>query len=258
MSGTGIASRFDRTWRLFATGFAFAAMFLGAVPLALIVIPVATLLSRDPVRRRRAQAMVRGAFRGYLWMLRALRVIRLEVAGAERLAACRGRLVIANHPTLLDVVILMALVPNAQCVVKHQLFRHPLMRHIVRAAGYLPNDLAPEEMIARCVASLTSGDNLIIFPEGTRSPSGGLLPLQRGFAHVSTLAGCEIQPVRIGCEPPMLLRGDSWHRIPPVMPIFRVEVAPAVAVGPFLAGVERPLAARRLVSHFERWYADQP
>jgi len=257
MSGAGIASRLDQGWRLVATGVAFVAMFGGGALLALTVIPAATLLTRDPARRRRrAQAIVRRAFRGYLAVLRALAVIRLDISGAASLAGGRGRLVIANHPTLLDVVILMALVPNAQCVVKHQLSRHAMMRHIVRAAGYIPNDLSSEQMMARCAESLAAGDNLIIFPEGTRSPPGGMLPFHRGFAHIATLARADLQPVLIDCSPPTLLRGEAWHRIPARAPRFRVAVAEAVSIAPFLEGAARPLAARRLVSHFEQWYAD--
>ena len=257
MSGAGVVSRLDRAWRLLATGLAFVAMFGGGALLATTVIPLATLLTRDPVRRRRrAQAIVRGAFGTYLAVLRGLGVIRLDVVGATRLTG-GGRLVIANHPTLLDVVILMALVPDARCVVKHQLWHRSLLRPIVRVAGYIPNDLPSDEIMERCAESLAAGDNLIIFPEGTRSPPGGLLPFQRGFAHIATLARADVLPVRIDCSPPTLLRGEAWYRIPERAPSFRVDVGEPVPMAPFLNGTARPLAARRVRSHLERWYAER-
>jgi 1-acyl-sn-glycerol-3-phosphate acyltransferase len=110
--------------------------------------------------------------------------------------------------------------------------------------------------MSRCAESLAAGDNLIIFPEGTRSPPVGLRPFHRGFAHIATLARVDLQPVHIDCSPPTLLRGEAWHRIPERAPVFRIEVGDAVLIAPFLEGAARPLAARRLVSHFERWYSD--
>jgi len=87
-------------------------------------------------------------------MLRFLRLIDLEVLGAEKLKDGAGRLVVANHPSLLDVVLLMALVRRAQCVVKKELWESRYLGRLVRDAGYIP-----QRPRARCYA-----DGL---PEGT-------------------------------------------------------------------------------------------
>ncbi|MGH7837651.1 MAG: 1-acyl-sn-glycerol-3-phosphate acyltransferase, partial [Candidatus Binataceae bacterium] len=90
-------------WRLFFTAFAFAALGVGGFVLAMTVIPLATLLVRDQQRRnRRAQSIIRESFRIYVAMLQMAGVLKLEVVGGEKLPACRGRLIIANHPTLID------------------------------------------------------------------------------------------------------------------------------------------------------------
>ncbi len=247
--------RIGYLWRLVATGLAFAAMGIGGVILALGIIPLATLLTRDrQTRTRRAQRIIRASFRLYLLMLRLLGVIRLEVAGGERLAACRGHLIVANHPTLLDVVLIMALVPNAQCVVKHQLWRNPFLGPIVRAAGYIRNDRQPELLIAACRGALAAGNNLIIFPEGTRSVPGRPLHFQRGFAHIATLTGASLQLVTITCDPVTLVKGQPWYAIPDQPPTFRIEIDERIEATRFLAGGSRALGARRLVSHLESYY----
>jgi 1-acyl-sn-glycerol-3-phosphate acyltransferase len=246
----------DRAWRVAATGLAFATLFVGGFLLAVTVIPAATLLARDPaVRARRAQHIVRTSFRAYMACLRTLGLVRLEVSGAERLAAMRGRLVVSNHPTLLDVVLIMSLVPRAQCVVKHQLWAHPLLGPLVRAAGYIRNDLEPEAFIAQCREHLAAGNNLIIFPEGTRSVPGRPVRFQRGFAHVATMTGVNLQLIKIGCNPITLFKGEPWYRVPERVPRFRVEVEDVLDIEPFLREASRPAAARRLVAHLERHYS---
>jgi 1-acyl-sn-glycerol-3-phosphate acyltransferase len=249
--------RINYAWRLAATGLAFTALSLGGFLLAVTAIPFTTFGIADPVlRARRAQRIVQRSFRVYIAMLRRLGVITIEVTGAERLEACRGRLVVSNHPTLLDVVLIMALVPHAQCIVKHQLWRHPLLGALVRSAGYIRNDLDSEALLDACRRTLEAGNNLIIFPEGTRSVPGQPLRLQRGFAHIATLTAVNLQVIKISCSPVTLTKGEAWYRIPERAPRFRVAVEGVVEIQPFLESGSRPLAARRLVSHLERRFAE--
>jgi 1-acyl-sn-glycerol-3-phosphate acyltransferase len=242
-------------WRLIGTGLGFAALGIGGVILTLTLIPLASLLARDgQARTRRAQAIIRASLQLYVLVLRGLGVIRVEVQGGETLAACRGVLIVANHPTLLDVVLIMALVPRACCVVKHQLWDNPFLRPVVTATGYIRNDLAPDDFLERCRAALDGGNNLIIFPEGTRSVPGRALHFQRGFAHIATLLAADLQPITITCEPITLTKGEPWYRIPPRPGHWRLEAANRIEIRPFLDSAARPLAARRLVSHLESYY----
>jgi 1-acyl-sn-glycerol-3-phosphate acyltransferase len=247
--------RADHIWRLAVTGIAFAAIGIGGCFLAATVIPAATFFSRDRVARmRRAQAIIRTSFRLYVWMLQALGVISLEVVGADKLAGCRGHLIIANHPTLLDIVLIMSLVPRAQCVVKHQLWRNPFFRPVLAATGYIRNDDPVDVFVAKCRETLAAGNNLIVFPEGTRSIPGQPLRLQRGFAHIATLSNANLQLITIQCNPVTLLKGVPWYCIPECRPRFRVEVDQLVKIDSFLSLASRPIGARKLVSHIESYY----
>lgn len=131
--------RLDHAWRVFGTGLSFVAFGLGGLLLGVLVMPV-LLLMRDPVaRRRRARRVVQVAFASHLRLMRGLGVMTYEIEGGERLQR-DGLLVLANHPTLIDVVCLISLLPNADCVVKRAVACNPFMRGPVRAAGYISND----------------------------------------------------------------------------------------------------------------------
>ena len=148
----------------------------------------------------------------------------------------------------------MSLVPRAQCVVKHQLWKHPLLRPVVKATGYIRNDHEAEVFIEKCREALACGDNLIIFPEGTRSVPGKPLRLQRGFAHIATLLSVNLQPITITCKPITLVKGRPWYEIPECAPEFRLEVDKNIEIDTFLNYGPRALAARKLVSHLEAFY----
>jgi 1-acyl-sn-glycerol-3-phosphate acyltransferase len=205
-------------------------------------------------------------------MLVVLGLIDLEILNAEKLNAEKlnaeklnaeklndgvGRLIIANHPTLLDVVLLMALNPRAQCIVKKELWENRYLGSVVRAAGYIRNDLEPEALLAACGAAMAEGNSLIVFPEGTRSQPGRSIRFRRGFANIATLLQSDILLVTITCDPSTLTKGETWWTIPPVRPRFRVAVGECVDVAGMLDSEYRSVAARKLVRFIEGYYAEQ-
>ena len=126
-------------WLLFGKIAALAFIFVGGCLLATLVLPMMALFPSQ--QKERVQFLIHNLFRIYLKTIHFCRFIRLEIHGTEKIAACRGKIVIANHPSLLDVVILMALVPRTQCIVKHELWTHPLLGRLMRLAGYIRNNL---------------------------------------------------------------------------------------------------------------------
>ncbi len=161
--------RFEYCWRLGATGVAFAFVFFGGGALAVTLLPVLALLPGD--RHERVRWIIHTTFRFCLKALRLLGLVELQIEGTNHLDISVGRLIIANHPTLLDVMVLMALIPRVQCIVKHQLWKHRLLGPLMRQAGYISNDLAPEELVGNCRDALRAGNSLIIFPEGDPQPT---------------------------------------------------------------------------------------
>jgi 1-acyl-sn-glycerol-3-phosphate acyltransferase len=253
-----LLKRLDHIWRLGGTGFAFAVLFGGGALLALTVFPLVHLVTPSgPQRRERNQLLIHLTFRGYVTMLRLLRLIDLELEGKERLQDGAARLIVANHPTLLDVVLLMALVRRAQCIVKSDLWESRYLGGVVRGAGYIRSDLDLEPMLDACRGALSEGNCVIIFPEGTRSVPRQPIHLRRGFANIATLLQARIQLVTITCDPPTLVKGDKWWIIPARRPRFHVQVGDCLDAEGCLDGEQRSVAVRRLVRRVEDYYAER-
>lgn len=245
-----MADRIGHAWRVLATGFCFSLFGLGGLTQRLLVFPPLNLLVRDRHRRTHlARVCIHHSFRAFAWLIVALGLMRFELRGGERLQR-RGLLILANHPTLIDVVFLMACVRHADCIVKAALARNPFMSGPVRAADFVRNDGGGASLIDACAASLRAGGNLIVFPEGTRSPPTGRLPLQRGAAQIAVRTGVAVTPVRIHVTWPTLGKGQPWWRVPPRPWRMVLDVAPDIPVAPFIeAAGSEALAARRLTAH---------
>ena len=248
--------RLGRAWRILATGLCFASFGAGSLLLGLLVFPVLRLCVRDRQRAaRRARRLIRGTFRGFVRFMELAGVITVEVHGLERLQG-GGRLILANHPTLIDVVLLMALIDHGDCVVKGALSRNPFTRGVVRAAGFVFNDDGGEELLEDCVRSVRTGNNLIIFPEGTRTSRTEPMRLQRGAARVAVHGDIDITPVRIRCTPATLAKGEKWYQVPARRPHFRIAIDEIIPVTPFVAqAANHALAARHLNRHLTDYFS---
>ena len=240
----------NRLWRLVGTAISFGSFGLGALGLSLIWFPLLWLFCRQAlVRQRRAQAAIRCCFRLFLRLMSALGVMSYRIDGAERLQQDEGCLLVANHPSLLDYVLLASVLPRCDCIVKQALWRNPFVAGVVRAAGYLPN-VAPERLLPLCEQQLTGGGTLLIFPEGTRTTPGQPMQLQRGAANIAVRCQADLRLAHIICQPTTLTKQESWYHIPARKPHFHVVISEKVAVDPFLVDAPTPAVAARRLTDF--------
>ena len=245
--------RLDHGRRLVGTIVCFGLFALGGLVLSLFVFAPLNLVVADRDRRvRLAQHLVHRSFRLFVQTMIAMGVIDLRVDGGPALAQDQGRLIIANHPSLIDVVLIIALVRHTRCIVKHQHWRNPFMRGVLTATGYVRNDTEPQRLIEACAGILRAGHNLVIFPEGSRTVPGRPRTLQRGFASIAVAAGATIRLVTIGCVPPTLTKGEKWYRIPAARPLFAVRVHELIDVRALGTDCPPSITARRLTRHVAR------
>ena len=212
--------------------------------------------SRDPrEREERAQYLVHLAFRFHVVGDAAVGVCTVVGQGAERLREPGGQLIVANHPTLIDVVLIGSLMPQLDCLVKTDASRNPFMRGVVRAAGYVPNDLG-EAVVEACAARLREGRSLLLFPEGTRSMKGGELgSFHRGAAHVALRSGRPILPLVIHCHPRALTRGQPWYDVGDRPMSFTIEVGEPIDPRKLTKDDEsRGVASRKLTAALRDFY----
>jgi len=252
-----LKSAWARAWRVPATGLCFACFGLGGLLMGLVAFPLLNLGVRDPQRRVRwSRALVSASFRAFMGLMSAVGVVRARWVGAERLQR-RGLLILASHPTLVDVVALIARTPNADCIVRAGLGDNPFTRGPVRACNFLRND-GGSSLLDRFAASHAAGSNLVIFPEGTRSVPGQALQLQRGAAQLALRTGVAVTPVRIRCEPWGLYKARPWWKTHDRPMRLTLEVGEDIAVSPFLEGAhgEFPLAARRLTGYLRTYFSE--
>lgn len=247
----------NRGWRLVATGISFTTFGVGGIVLWLVAFPCLNILVWKSAQRRYfARTIIRYSFRAFIGLMNFLGVLRYQIIGEEKLAR-QGLLLLANHPSLIDTVFLMAFVKDADCIVKSGLWNNPFTRGPVRAAAYINNEQGTE-LLDACIASLKDGNNLIIFPEGTRTPANGNIQLKRGAANIAVRGLQNLTPIIIHCEPQTLGKGVPWWRIPERQVQFIIEVKDDIPIQSFTTtGDSEVMAARHLTEFLQHYFIQE-
>lgn len=248
--------RLDWYRRLVGTAIAFSTFGVGGLILPLIVVPVLYLLPGTALQReRRAKAAIHYAFRFFVELMRVLGLLSYSVEQREALNR-PGQLILANHPSLVDVVFLIAFIKRADCVVKSKLLRNPFMIGPISVANYIANDNS-EQVIEQAEQSLKRGNSLIVFPEGTRTTPGEPITMKRGAANIALRCHCPITPVVITCEPSTLTKDLKWYQIPPRRFHVELKLQPQLPVNQYLEDQAPSLAARQLTRFLEQYFTQE-
>lgn len=204
----------NHLWRIFATGICFSLFGLGGLLLSVTVFPLQKCFIRQPEQQKAtARLTVHHSFRFFVNCMQWLGVFRVNIQGQQQLTDLKGKIIIANHPSLIDVVVMISQIKNADCVVKSHLFKNPFMRGVIKASGYISNS-EPDKLVEDCAASLARGNNIIIFPEGTRSNKNKPLKLQRGFANIALRAQADLLFILLKVTPSTLTKDNVWYNVP--------------------------------------------
>jgi 1-acyl-sn-glycerol-3-phosphate acyltransferase len=224
---------------------------LGTVALVTVFFPLMRLFLRPRKRfRRYARRFVSFQFRMFLTALKVLRVLEVDVDNREAYRNLSSKIVVANHPSLLDVVALISLIPNADCIVQGYTSR-TILRGVVKQL-YILNTLDFSELCEACEQSLEEGNCIIIFPEGTRTPRSGLMTLKRGAARLSLISGCGVIPLHIGgTDKYGLGKRDPLLAFNPTEKyVYRIRMQNEISPVRF-AALPAPQAARRLTAYIK-------
>ncbi|MEE9426315.1 MAG: lysophospholipid acyltransferase family protein [Methylococcales bacterium] len=242
-------------YRVLATAICYVVFGLLAIGIWSIGFPLIVLLVPKPNRLKTAHLVAHYCFRFFIGWMRFLRVLSYEVIDEERLRQ-QGQLIVANHPSLIDIVFLISRVDNAVCIVGKELLNNPFMSSAIKHGGYVVNS-DPDLLVDDCATVLRQQMSLIIFPQGTRTPLSRLFKFQRGSARIALQAQVNITPVYIECHPSHLMKGQQWYNIPLTRPHYRIIVGDAIIPEQHIDSVIPSLASRQLTRFLERYFVKQ-
>ena len=230
-------------------------LWLGGMLLAgnAAVLPlVATPRSfREPI----VQRLISALFRLFLHGAERCGLMQLDLRGLDALNRQDGLVLVANHPSMIDVFLIVSRVQQAVCLMKASIGANILFGAGAYLAGYVSNRQV-DRMLRAASAATGPGRHLLVFPEGTRTAEDGIIRLRRGAAQIAVRCRRDITPVTISCVPRSLTRAIPWYVVP-IRPMhFRIHVLDDIPIAGYTRGDEpEALAARRLTQDLTDYFS---
>jgi 1-acyl-sn-glycerol-3-phosphate acyltransferase len=190
---------------------------------------------------RLGQRGIQWGFHLYLTLMARFGLFRCDLSALDQLNAEAPTVIIANHPSVIDAVLVVSRLRRVTCIAKTSLARNPLLGGGIRLAGYIYGD-APLTTVRQAVACLRAGSHLLIFPEGSRTGTAPVDPFKAGFALMAGRAGVPVQTVFLESNTRYLSKGWSPFRAPRLPLAYRARLGRRFDVPPetaaFVAALE--------------------
>lgn len=211
----------------------FLILLFGLVLLGCMLITASLALiarsafSTAECRKRLARQAINRVFARYFGILSLLHVIHLDLSEIDALSQERGLILAANHPSLLDALLITSRLSNVVCVMKEQVLQNILFGYGAKAAGYIPNG-SVREIVNVAAAELQRGSHVLLFPEGARTRadvrSDAVNALQGTLAVIAKRTGAHVQTMLIESDSGFLGKGWPVYRAPDFPIRFRVRM----------------------------------
>lgn len=250
-------SRLSQALRTLVTFVSFAMFFVGSVLLGVLFVPVFLPLALFNLKRYRALCtrFVGKGLGTFLYWMKVVRLITYEMPVLPAELAGRAYVVVANHPTLIDVPFMLHSFPGLTSVVKWNWYNFGPFALVLRSLNYIPADGAPAKnaddtdtpALDLMVAHVQAGHPLVCFPEGSRSLRTGLRRFRKGPFETAVRAKVPIVSVFVDVNRPILDRSHHFWQVPEGTTHFRFEVREVIETDPALGGISDAEALRKRV-----------
>lgn len=175
-----------------------------------------------------------------------LKLFRLDI---KKLGKIKNKVIGSTHPSFIDIVILIALIPRSTCFVKKELAHNPILKNLVTSI-FITNEVELEELKSESKKMLDRGFNVIIFPSGIRHRRDEFPKIRKGASLVALNAGKNIVPVRMFSDRDFLFINQPFYAVSDRCVNFEIEQMREINIADFI-GESEIITKQRLTNKIE-------
>ena len=175
-----------------------------------------------------------------------LKLFRLDVKKLEKI---ENKVIVSTHPSFIDIVILIALIPRSTCFVKKELAHNPILKNLVTSI-FITNEVELDELKSESKKMLDRGFNVIIFPSGIRHRRDEFPKIRKGASLVALNAGKNIVPVKMFSDRDFLFINEPFYAVSDRCVNFEIEQMREINIADFI-GESEIITKQRLTHKIE-------
>lgn len=190
--------------------------------------------------------IIHNTWRFFVNLMMFLKLFRLDVKKLEKI---ENKVIVSTHPSFIDIVILIALIPRSTCFVKKELAHNPILKNLVTSI-FITNEVELEELKSESKKMLDRGFNVIIFPSGIRHRRDEFPKIRKGASLVALNAGKNIVPVRMFSDRDFLFINQPFYAVSDRCVNFEIEQMREINIADFI-GESEIITKQRLTNKIE-------
>ncbi len=202
----------------------------GSCALSFLIFPLGSIFVPQRRRRQFYTNTIHLAWKFFTMFIQKMGCVRVNMIG--NFENIKGKIIVASHPSFIDIVLLIGKIPNSVCIVKQSLMKNFIMRNIVKHA-YIVNGGDSEQFITDSKQFLEEGFNVVIFPTGTRTKKDEEVKIHKGAAQLAIASGVDIVPVKIDCDYDFLQKNKSMLDAGEHIVNYTLEIKPSLCLKDF-------------------------
>ncbi|RDU56719.1 1-acyl-sn-glycerol-3-phosphate acyltransferase [Helicobacter sp. MIT 99-5507] len=217
--------------RILLAGFLFSLFGLICLVGNIVFLPIIILrLNKFKFFENLARDLVYLSWNFFIFSTKILGYLDYEFENFNKLGKA-SQLVIANHPSLLDVVFILSKVKRINCIVKNDLSKNIFLSPAIKASNYILNT-KDEYLLNRSLEVLKNGESLLVFPEGTRTKE--IIKFHKAPFYIAIHGARVITPIFIYMNPRSLQKGAKWYQTPKTKIKYKIKINKNLEISEFL------------------------
>lgn len=190
--------------------------------------------------------IIHNTWKFFVNLMMFLKLFRLDI---KKLGKIKNKVIVSTHPSFIDIVILIALIPRSTCFVKKELAHNPILKNLVTSI-FITNEVELEELKSESKKMLDRGFNVIIFPSGIRHRRDEFPKIRKGASLVALNAGKNIVPVRMFSDRDFLFINQPFYAVSDRCVNFEIEQMREINIADFI-GESEIITKQRLTNKIE-------
>ncbi|MSN96707.1 1-acyl-sn-glycerol-3-phosphate acyltransferase [Campylobacter sp. FMV-PI01] len=238
-------------FRIFLVGFLFFVFGFICMIGNLIFIPILLLrLYKFNKVQNFSRFLVRHSWRLFLFFTE---ILGYQKSNKEILKGIKtsSSMIICNHPSLLDVVFFLSNIKGVNCVVKSGLRKNIFLYPAIKSSGYITNS-NDSNFLNKCIDVLKNGENLVVFPEGSRTKDE--IYMQKGAFYIAVRGAKNLILVTLEMNPLSLRKDQKWYETPKEKIVYKFSIKDKIELSKFESDKIDTIRTRKLNEEINKFY----
>lgn len=184
----------------FLRGFTVVSMFgifgAGSLFVGLFVFPIINILFKDKKKKYAYSNVIHYSWLIFLKLLMITGVMKINTDDMEKIKNISQSVIVSTHPSYIDVLIILALIPKTTCFVAPKIARNCFFKNIAKSM-FLISGNPIEDIVQSAKNALDDGFNVLIFPMGTRHRQNEFPKIRKGASQIAIESKKDITALKL-------------------------------------------------------------